>query len=107
MIGLLNKIAVALVIIAAILAVTPQSYRSPGGYQGEKVGVVESKTVSCGIALAPKNPPPPPGTDDQCDAQHTRRGAMIVMALFGALALAVAGRLLGRRPRHLAGRSAS
>lgn len=97
----LTLIAAALLVVAALLALIPQWYRSPGGYQGEKAGVVESKVVGCGIALAPRNPPPPPGTDDQCDAQHTRRGAMIAASVTGAAVFGLSGRLARRRPRRL------
>ena len=97
----LNMIGVAFVIVAVLLALIPQWYRSPGGYQGEKAGVVESKVVGCGITFAPRNPPPPPGTDDQCDAQHTRRGAMVAASLTGAAVFGVLGRLARRRSLRL------
>ena len=78
-------IFIAGLLVVTILAVTPQSYRSPGGFQGEKVGVVESQVVGCGIALAPKNPTPPPGSNEECDAQHTRRGVLIAIAIASTL----------------------
>jgi hypothetical protein len=80
----------------------PQWYRSPGGYQGERVGHVESQLVGCGITFWPKNPPAPPGTDDMCDAQHTRRGAMVVIVVllgFTLGAIVALGDRLARRSR--------
>jgi hypothetical protein len=68
------------VIAALVLAVTPLSYRSPEGVQKD-VGFVESQAVDCGIALAPKNPTPPPGANEDCDKEHTRRGVTITGVL--------------------------
>lgn len=92
-------------LIVVILAVTPQSYRSPGGYQGEKAGVVESQIVDCGTTLAPKNPPPPPGSNEECDAEHTRRGVLIAIAVTATLVLFSIDRLFRRRPLRRSARS--
>lgn len=61
-----------------VLAVLPESYTAgpEAAYQ----------QVDCGIAFVPKNPPAPPGIDDQCDAARVRRGMFIVIVvLFGAV----------------------
>ena len=89
-------IAMSGAIAALVLAVTPLSYRSQGGVQKD-VGFVESRTVDCGIAIAPKNPTPPPGANEDCDKEHTRRGVTIAMVLLftflGATLIAFGSRL--------------
>lgn len=93
---------VAGLIAAFVLAVTPQWYRSPGGFQG-KAGLVESQVVGCGITLAPRNPHPPPGANDACDRQHVIRVAAIVIVVFLGLmlgAIAASVERLGRRRRN-------
>ena len=71
-------IAVAGLVIGLVLATRPLSYRA----------VEANQTVDCGIAFAPKNPPPPEGSNDECDAAHTGRWAGIIEVVF-------AGALLG------------
>lgn len=90
-------ILVAGLLIVLVLAVTPQSYRSPGGFQGEKAGVVETQVVDCGITLAPKNPTPPPGSNEECDAEHTQRGVLIAIAVAATLLVFAIDRLVRRR----------
>jgi hypothetical protein len=91
--------------IVVLLAVTPQRYRSPGGFQGEKAGVVKSQIVECGITLAPKNPTPPPGSNEECDAEHTQRGVLIAIGVAATLLVFSIDRLLRRRSSHLSARS--
>ena len=98
-------ILLAGLLVVLVLAVTPQSYRSPGGYQGAKVGVVESRLVDCGITLAPKNPPPPPGSNDECDSEHTRRGALITIVIAATFLVFSIDRLDRRRRRQRPDRS--
>ncbi|MGH2794981.1 MAG: hypothetical protein ACRDKG_11840 [Actinomycetota bacterium] len=99
-------ILIAGLLLVVFLAVTPQSYRSPGGFQGEKVGVVESQVVDCGITLAPKNPlPTPPGSNEDCDAEHTQRGVIIALAIAATLLVFSIERLVRRRSQHLLARS--
>ena len=92
-------------LIVLVLAVAPQSYRSPGGFQGEKAGVVESQIVDCGITLAPKNPTPPPGSNEECDAEHTQRGVLIAIAVAATLLVVSIDRLFRRRARHSSART--
>jgi hypothetical protein len=80
-------VAVSGVIAALVLAVTPLSYRSPEGVQKD-VGFVESQAVDCGTAVAPKNPAPPPGANEDCDKEHTRRGVTIAVVLLSTFIVA-------------------
>lgn len=60
-------IACLAIVASAVLAFLPQSYVAQGGQR-----------ISCGITLAPRNPPPPLGTNDECDAAHAQRAAWII-----------------------------
>lgn len=63
-------IACLAVVASAALALLPQSYVAQSGQR-----------VSCGITPAPRNPPPPAGTNDECDAVHVQRAAWIALTL--------------------------
>jgi hypothetical protein len=81
---------------ALVLALTPLSYTSPGGPQKDVPFAVAQK-VACGVALLPRNPPPPPGTDDQCDAEHTKRWMLLSVPALGAAIAAGATTIAMRR----------
>jgi len=70
-------IAVAGLFIGLVLATRPLSYRA----------VEANQTVDCGIAFAPKNPPPPEGSNDECDAAHTGRWVGIIEVVFAGAVL--------------------
>ena len=71
---------------ALTLAVLPLSYAA----------TQTGQSVSCGLAILPKNPTPPPGSNDECDAAHVRQwswvgGVALGLGSFRAARLAQAG----------------
>lgn len=79
---------------ALLLAVLPSSYTARE--TGERVG--------CGIALAPRNPPPPPGNEDECDVAHVRRWILIIGSSAAGIVGGGAGAIVSAHRRKRAGR---
>jgi hypothetical protein len=80
------RIAAVGVAAGLLLALLPHVAHHPAGVRRD-VGFVDKRTVSCGLLFLLKNPHVV-GYDDECDAEHVRRGAL-------AVAIVLAGLLLG------------